>query len=247
MQRICDYVRMGGKYYIHGVTDTDKIFKTWDKLVAAYPVFDDKMKAYRARESGQASGRLLMYQNLQAPDKVHWFLLINGTEENLPEGEKWLDAEDARTRLYFTGYELGRVTREGVKKPVWTWKYSQERFQDLRDSMVAAIRSNRDHDFKIIIDKIFGTIGFSGSREQAKSLAKLAREEWKKRRPNDEMPEVPKGIGWIRRKSDKGIFLRRPKLSPPSKKERPLDTHVSKELLETLNQHFQQIDKESEK
>ena len=113
--------------------------------------------------------------------------------------------------------------------------------------MVAAIRSNRDHDFKIIIDKIFGTIGFSGSREQAKSLAKLAREEWKKRRPNDEMPEVPKGIGWIRRKSDKGIFLRRPKLSPPSKKERPLDTHVSKELLETLNQHFQQIDKESEK
>ena len=52
-------------------------------------------------------------------------------------------------------------------------------------------------------------MGFSGSREQAKNLATLAKEEWKRRRQNDEMPDIPRGIGWIRRKEDKGVFLTR--------------------------------------
>ena len=93
--------------------------------------------------------------------------------------------------------------------------------------MVLAIRSKRDQDFKILIDKIFGTMGFSGSREQAKSLAKLAKEEWKKRRPGEDMPEMPKGIGWIRRKADKGIYLNRPSMSPPKKKDHPIDSNVN--------------------
>lgn len=243
MQRIADYVRTGHQAYISGITATDKIFPTWEKLVHNNPVYTDRLKAFRAREKSEPTGRLLLYQNTNDPDKIHWFLLIHGTKDKLPTLEKWQHAEDPHHRIYFTGYELLRVTKEGLKKPAWTWKYSQERFQDLRDSMVMAIRSRRDQDLKILIDKIFGTMGFSGSREQAKSLAKLMKEEWAKRRLNDPMPEVPKGIGWVRRKADKGIFLNRPVQAKPIKKERPIDVssmfHVDPEtikLFEEFNQ-----------
>lgn len=248
MQRLSDYVRTGHQAYISGVTATEKIFPTWEKLVTNYPVYNDRLKAFRAREKGHPTGRLLLFQNPKAPEKINWFLLMHASKDQLPPGEKWQHAEDQRHRIYFTGYELVRVTKEGLKKPAWTWKYSQERYQDLRDSMVMAIRSRRDQDFKILIDKIFGTMGFSGSREQAKALAKLAREEWKLRRPGDEMPEIQKGIGWIRRRADKGIFLNRPGMMPPKKKERPIDQtkdmfeHIKMTpgMIETLKQHHQQ-------
>lgn len=228
MQRIADYVRTGHQAYISGITAIEKIFPTWEKLVNNNPVYSDRLKAFRAREKGEATGRLLLYQNTNDPDKIHWFLLIHGSKDKLPAMEKWQHAEDPHHRIYFTGYELLRVTKEGLKKPAWTWKYSQERFQNLRDSMVMAIRSRRDQDLKILIDKIFGTMGFSGSREQAKSLVKLMKEEWAKRRLNELMPEVPKGIGWVRRKADKGIFLNRPVQAKPAKKDRSID--VSKGL-----------------
>ncbi len=209
MQRIADYVRTGHQAYISGVTDTRKIFDTWEKLVHNNPVFDDKLKAFRARERGEATGRLLLYMNPRSPEKIFWFLLVHGKKEQLPKGENWKHAEDHHNRIHLTGYELVRVTKEGLKKPVWTWRYTRERYEDLRDSMVLSIRSNRDQDFKNLIQKIFGTMGFSGSREQAKNLATLAKEEWKRRRQNDEMPDIPRGIGWIRRKEDKGVFLTR--------------------------------------
>ena len=223
MQRIADYIRTGHQAYISGITATEKIFPTWEKLVHNNPVYTDRLKAFRARKKGEATGRLLLYQNSNDPDKIHWFLLIHGTKDKLPSGEKWQHAEDPHHRIYFTGYELVRITKEGLKKPAWTWKYSQERFQDLRDSMVMAIRARRDQDLKNLIDKIFGTMGFSGSREQAKSLAKLMKEEWAKRRLNETMPEVPKGIGWVRRKADKGIFLNRQSRPKLIKKERQID------------------------
>jgi hypothetical protein len=237
MQRVCDYVRTGHQAYISGVTDTSKIFNTWEKLVRKNPVFDDKLKAFRARERGEATGRLLLYQNPRNPEKIFWFLLVNGKKEQLPKGENWKHAEDHHNRIYFTGYELVRVTKEGLKKPVWTWRYTRERYEDLRDSMVLSIRSNRDHDFKNLIQKIFGTMGFSGSREQAKNLANLAKEEWKRRRQNDEMPEIPKGIGWIRRKEDKGVFLTRENvLNVVKKVEEDKDSeHVESNLLEEKN------------
>lgn len=233
MQRIADYVRTGHQAYIQGTTEAGKIFPTWEKLVQNNPVFDDKLKAFRAREKGEPTGRLLLYQGKNSPEKIHWFLLIHGTTAQLPAGEKWLHAEDQHHRIQFTGYELVRVTKEGLSKPSWTWKYSQNRFQDLRDSMVQAIRSRRDQDLKNLAESLFGTMGFSGSREQAKSLNKLAKDEWKKRRPNEVMPEMPLGFGWIRRKADKGIWLMRPAQERPMPKERPVD--VNRAILEPQN------------
>ena len=226
MQRVADYVRTGHQAYIQGLTATTKMHSTWERLAMTHPVFDDKLKAFRAREKGEPTGRLLMYQNLQQPDQIHWILLIHGRKDQLAPGEKWRHAEDPHARIQLTGYELLRVTKEAQQKPSWTWRYNSQRYQDLRDSMVQAIRSRRDQDLKNLIEAIFGTVGFSGSREQAKALAKLMKEEWKKRRPGEEMPETPKLIGWVRRKADKGVFLTRSTGAPPKPKERPIDPNM---------------------
>jgi len=229
MQRIADYVRTGHQAYIQGFTATEKMHSTWERLALAHPVFDDKLKAFRAREKGEPTGRLLVYQNLAQPERVHWVLLVHGRTDQLTPGEKWKHAEDPHSRIQFTGYELLRVTKEGQAKPSWTWRYSAQRYQDLRDAMVLAIRSRRDQDLKGLIDAIFGTMGFSGSREQAKALAVLMKTEWAKRRPGEQMPATPKLIGWVRRKADKGVFLSRVPGLPPTKKERPMDPHKAPE------------------
>ena len=130
MQRVADYVRTGHQAYIRGVTATETIFSTYEKLIHNNPVFDDKLKAFRAREQGLPTGRLLMYQSQKSPEKIHWFLLIHGKTDQLPPGEKWLHAEDKHSRIVFTGYELVRVTKEGQTKPSWTWRYEAQRFQD---------------------------------------------------------------------------------------------------------------------
>lgn len=218
MQRVADCIRTGHQAYIRGVTATETIFNTYEKLARNYPVFDDKLKAFRAREQGLPTGRLLMYQSQKSPEKIHWFLLIHAKTDQLPPGEKWLHAEDKHSRIVFFGYELVRVKKEGETKPSWTWRYGAQRFQDLRNAMVSAIRSRHDQELSILIDTIFGTMGFSGSREQAKSLSVLMKTEWARRRPGETMPPVPKGIGSIRRNADKGVFLVRPKMLPPAKK-----------------------------
>jgi hypothetical protein len=72
---------------------------------------------------------------------------------------------------------------------------------------VLAIRSKRDQDVKRSLEVIWGSMGFAGSRSQAKALEKIFKEEWKRRRPGEKPPETPAGHGYLRRKADTGIFL----------------------------------------
>jgi hypothetical protein len=215
MQRLSDYVRTGHQAYISGLTAAEKMVATFDKLAAAHPIFDDRLQAFRAREQGLPTGRLLMWLP-EKGDQIHWFLLVHGRLEQLDPNEKWRHAEDPHNRIALTGYELIRERKPGLKKPSWTWKYKSDRYQDLRDSIVMAIRSNRDQDLKILIEKLSGTAGFSGSRKQAKDLIALIKSEWALRRPSEQMPDLPIMLGWARRKGDKGIWLQRPKMQPPA-------------------------------
>lgn len=242
MQRVCDYVRTGHIFYIEGRTEESKFFQTADKLFANNPIFDDKLKAFRAREFGLPTGRLLIWK----PDdgtQLHWILLVHGKLEQLDKNENWRDA--TKERITLTGYELVRKTREGESKPSWTWRYQIERFEDLRDSMVMAIRSHRDQDLKMNLQKIWGTAGFAGSREQAKKLVALVKAEWKMRRKGEDLPDLPAGFGWIRRKSDKGFFIKRPKLSPVSKKKHDLNTKITDEDVSVFSTFYSQLSVEN--
>lgn len=238
MQRIADYVRTGHKWYIQGVSEPEKIFKLWDKLTDVHPVFDDKMRAYRARKEGRPTGRLMFYQSIKKPEQIHWILLIHGELDQLDKSEKWRNAH-TRDRVAMTGYELVRITKKavekqkpaasdiskptvvkpdsiasdipksGIQKPVWSWRYLPARYEELRDILVYSIRSNHVQDLKRFITTLWGTIGFAGSREQAKALQNLLFAEWKRRNGDKPPPDMPNGFGYTRRKKDAGAWIQR--------------------------------------
>jgi hypothetical protein len=216
MQRIADYVRTGHIHYVQGKITLEKVFGFHDKMLISLPIFDDKLKAFRAREKNEPTARLLFWRPKEG-DELHWIVLLHCNKEQLPKSEKWRNA--LKERIDLTGYELLTDTKKDTKKPVWTWRYRSDRYADLRDSMVSAIRAKRDQDVKLLILTIWGTMGFSGSRHQAKQLLKLLKTEWEQKRKGENMPELPKAIGYVRRQADKvEWYSRTGKWSKPPQK-----------------------------
>ena len=207
MQRIQDYIRTGHNLYVQGVIETPKVPAFAAKMNMLHPVFDNKLKAFRAREKGEATGRLMFWLPKPDSQSAYWILVVHGEKEQLESSENWQNADNRDKKVELTGYELVRKTKENVKKPVWTWRYRPDRYADLRDALVLAIRSRRDQDVKRSLEVIWGSMGFAGSREQAKALEKIFKEEWKRRRAGETPPETPAGHGYLRRKPDLGIYL----------------------------------------
>lgn len=229
MQRIQDYVRTGHYLFIQGFIAPAKVPAFAAKMTALHPILDNKLKAFRARERGEATGRLMFWLPHSESEHVHWILVIHPAPTDpadpkkgqLDASEQWKNAALRDQKVELTGYELVRQTKENVSKPVWTWRYRADRYDDLRDQLVLAIRSKRDQDVKRSLEVIWGSMGFSGSRAQAKALAKIFKEEWKRRRPGERLPETPAGHGYLRRKADVGIFMNsepNAKIATPSRK-----------------------------
>ena len=262
MQRIQDYVRTGHHLFIQGSIATQKVPKFAEKMNSRHPIFDDKLKAFRAREKGEATGRLMFWQPKPDSETIHWILVIHPAKEDktdpkkgeLDPTEQWKSALNRHEKIELTGYELVRLTKpnyptkeqektkeikpinpvkgqEKIKetkqnKPTWTWRYQAQRYSDLRDSLVLAIRSKRDQDVKNSVEVIWGSMGFAGSRAQAKALEKIYKDEWKRHRPHETPPKTPNGHGYLRRKPDLGIYLGVPAKKVPAAPSRRIKEKV---------------------
>jgi len=248
MQRIQDYVRTGHSVFIQGVIPTAKVPAFAEKMTRLHPVFDDKLKAFRAREKGEATGRLMFWLSKPESENVHWILVVHPARDDpaqpgqprkaaLDPSEQWKNAAFRDEKIELTGYELVRQTKEHAPKPVWTWRYRADRYDDLRDSLVLAIRSKRDQDVKRSLETIWGTMGFAGSRGQAKALEKIFKDEWKRRRPGETLPETPAGHGYLRRKADVGVFMgiaEKKTFTTPARKSGAKKKNTVKEMPELL-------------
>lgn len=202
MQRIADQVRAGSGHYISGKTDLKKITQLVCKFAERYVLNAPRSTMTLRRKQGQTTAKWLGWYN-PADGLVHWFLLAHLSS---PDGEKWRDPTADRLKVP-GGYELVRRTRIGASAPAWTWKYTREQYQHLRDQMIELVRLRHDAILKQWIFTTHRTPGFAGSREQVKQLWKLLRAEWKRSRSKSElMPEIPKNIGYVRRLPDVGLL-----------------------------------------
>jgi len=201
MQRIADLVRSGHSMYVQGVIPIEKAGFLAAKFESRYQVERSRLEASRARKRGEHSARLLFW----LPDdsgQVHWILLYCAGSV-IDESEKWRHA--ISDRINITGYELVRLTKAGVDHPVWTWRYTSTRYDELREAVVQAIRRKRDDELRQLIYTLWRSPGFSGIRSQVKKIGEVIRSEWKRTRAaNETMPEIPAHLGYVRRLPDVG-------------------------------------------
>ncbi len=219
MQRISDAVRAGSSLYIQGSTKLGKVAFRTQNFDERFGINRTKKDDYLWRKSGKKIVKWIGY--FDGKEHVHWVLLLAPGKENDESlaTERWRSVADERIR--HAGYELMRVTKPGTQRPAWTWRYTREQYQNLRDEMISLIRLRHD---KLLEQWIFSTArspGFSGVREQVKRLWKLLRAEWKRARSKTEkMPAIPANIGYVRRLPDVGApwaeLIRRGSADPHS-------------------------------
>lgn len=204
MQRLADLVRLGHTRYVAGETTLEKAPRLAEKFTRLYDVNMEKTAASRARKTGRATARLLFWQ--AGGERVGWVLLATDGEMTVGNDlERWADPTAKGSRITLTGYELVQVTKQGTKRPAWTWRYTRQQHDGLRESVLHAIRTRNDAELKQLIQTIWRTPGFSGARDQALKFKDLIEAEWKRSRsPGEALPEIPKRLGYVRRLKDVG-------------------------------------------
>lgn len=218
MQRLADLVRSGHRYYVTGQIPLAKAGYLAGKFDALYQVGLSRLEQSRKRKLGQASFRFFMLHQVGHEALSWWLLCTDGVTPREATREKWRDALD--TRIVLTGYELVRQTRAGAKLPAWTWRYTQAREHELRDSIVRSIRTRRDDELRQLIQTIWRTPGFAAARDQVKKMKALILADWKRSRGNDPLPDIPIRVGYVRRIPDVGRKLSELGQRKPTRKQR---------------------------
>lgn len=201
MQRVADKVRGGYNLYVQGSCTLEKAPHLFRKFSERYPLVVSKSTQDRRKTSNLNRYHWMAYFESDT-QLVHWLLLLSpGAAPDTTETWRCPSAQ----RIKLTGYELVRLTRIGSAKPAWSWRYTRERHDDLRNALVSAIRTRRDPELQKLMHSIWRSPGFSGIREQVKKMKLLIQNEWKRSRSSAELPpEIPKLIGYVRRLPDVG-------------------------------------------
>jgi len=203
MQRIGDAVRAGALHYINGTIKLNKAPFLVQKFAARYLVNAPRMQDMRARKAGEDTARWLAWMN-ENSGLVEWFLFY-APGKTICREERW--KQPWEDRIHLTGYELVRLTKPGAKAPVITWRYTRDRYRELHDQIVFAIRGRQDVVLEQLNFSLSKSPGFAGVRDQVKGLWKITKNEWKRRRAKEEvMPPIPQNIGYVRRLPDVGLL-----------------------------------------
>jgi len=210
MQRLSDMVIGGHHQYISGKIEFQKAYFLASKFESIYQTGLSRLEQSRRRGRGKAAFRWQAWY-CETTGIVHWVLLKStGQMPVEAEGEKWQDATSRNRLTAPGGYELVRITKPTEPRPVWTWRYSKNYYERLRESILGDIRGRRDVQFAQLVSQIWRTPGFAGARSQVKQIKILIQAEWKRNRGSDPLPDIPDRIGYVRRLANKGQVLKKP-------------------------------------
>jgi hypothetical protein len=179
------------------------------KMTQRYDCDLTPAQASRKRKAGYATAKLYFWYPQKGSLDLHWILFI--TEGELKDGvgsdEKWRDPSNNKERVTITNYVLVNIpTTFGL--PRWSWRYTRASFDGLCYDIVNTIRNKHDERLKQLIYSLYRSPSFSGIREQVKKAVTLIEAEWRRTRGSKEnMPDIPKFKGYVRRLPDKGVRL----------------------------------------
>jgi len=217
MQRCSDMASKNHVLYLRGSCPPEKLISLWDKFNRFYDLEMTRLERSRLRKKGFASARMFLLArkdfgsgNSTGAQNIEWILmrsdgLLNAAADDARE--RWLSAVDNKQRIKIDGMELVRLTREGNQSPSWTWRFSRDLYEDLRNSIVDDIRHHRIDRLSETVERIWRAPGFAGVRAQGKSLMKLIRDEQIRSQKPSSLIDLPQRFGYIRRIQDKGMRL----------------------------------------
>lgn len=200
MQRIQDAVENGYLYFVQGTVKQEKAVSVLDKLIERYKTDKTPIQRLRAYDRGESLVHLFAYINPEEPEKGLDFYLLHrpakGKKCPTLDTEPWRTATNRQTRIESRGYELLRVpnerTNKSSKTPLkpyrWTWRYTSERMEQFEQKLKRCALRDSEEEYRSLFSTLKKTLGFSGSREQAKSM--LVRMEMNWRRISSQEPPV---------------------------------------------------------
>lgn len=204
MQRLADFVRLGYRDYVAGEVRLDRAPALAAKLRRLYEVHLHRNQRARARAAGEASAYALWWQ--PHADTVAFVLLLTPGLHAARQLERLRDATSRDGRFVLGDCELVQRAREGQARPSWTWRLTAQAYEGWRAYVLQTVRSGNDYAVQRLVDDLTALPGFAGIRVQGKQLRRLLRAEWRRRRPGQQPPQLPRQR-FVQRLANRGTRL----------------------------------------
>lgn len=211
----------GYTHATQGQIEQAKLASLVRKFALFYGIGLRSTERTRNKKRGIGAARMLVYQ--PDPKGIAWWVLLvtfpAAGAHPAHAAEKLRDVRDSESRLRFYDYELLQLTRPESDKKVWTWRMQKEPYKGWRERLTRLVRARADLELAQAIRTISSMPGFSGVRTQIKALYKLIRDEWRRSRADSEtLPEIPKGVGYLRKKANPSRSITLGRDPPPRKR-----------------------------
>lgn len=197
MQAAGDRVRLGYRYFCTGTVSAERAIAWVRKACRYYAVDLDRNRRARAKLRGEGCAYLLLHEI--EPGRLLWVLLVTGGDHPAHRLERLSNALDPAERLQLFGYELVRVTKPGSHHPVYTWRITAASYDALRARAIATVRRGDDLSVRQLLASLYQSPGFRGVRSQVGRVAALLKSEWRRRRGNESLPQLPKLLPYVQR------------------------------------------------
>lgn len=174
MNDISKHVARGYVFYVSGSVKPDRLNHFYQKLSDKFYFNLSKHQRARRKKSGKFNAHFVAFPRYTAP-VFDWWILLTEDVSKLGFNERVYCAEKKNQRLRFLDrFELIQLPRSG-REPSWTWRISPHYFDELKQSIVEAVRKkNRNSEFLFLIKTIHRLPGFRGVRNQVFQLRKTA-------------------------------------------------------------------------
>ncbi|WP_312283943.1 hypothetical protein [Candidatus Igneacidithiobacillus taiwanensis] len=209
MQQIMTFVRLGFTNYITGEIIPEKADGLVKKFARYYDINQDRHQRLRAKKRGEGCAVLVLYQSKKEPlSPILWALLVTNGEHVAHKAEPLKDALNPKTALNITGYELVKITKKDIAKPVWSWRMSKQTYESWQLRIIEAVRSKNNARIKIEVDSLHKSPGFAAIRQQIRKLNKLLKGEWKRAGHEKGFPPgLPQRLYYVKRLPNTGKQL----------------------------------------
>jgi hypothetical protein len=216
MQRVADYARSGHVFYIAQYVKLDVMPRLVEHFDWLYHCQADRYERSCAKEKGMANAVFMSYVKPSMPsDTGHpWILMFTSGKSIVYEYEKVFDARNKYQRIILHDLELVQLPRTGSANPVWTWRFTEEKYRSIRSRIVTLAKAKSLDGLHAEIEALSKTPGFSGVRQQIKKIHQLARSLLKHRQSDGPIAYRFPPVRYVQRLPDTLVKLPAAKRKP---------------------------------